>query len=118
MIETRKSRAEASTSDSSAAYPQVDELKKLVKSLSVEMEKLKFEERRAIRTPRMMIIGVISEYPIIPLRSSKEIKEIGIVMTTKSKPLSKITWLLMKKERKKMLILKSIVLVTPLRLLI
>jgi hypothetical protein len=66
----------------------------------------------------MLIIGVISEDQIMPLISSKEIKEIGIGMIKKSKPLSKITWLLMKKERKKMMILKSIVLVTPLCLLI
>jgi hypothetical protein len=66
----------------------------------------------------MMIIGVISEDQIIPLRSSEEIKEIEIDMIKKSYPLSKITLLLMKKERKKMLILKSIVLVTPPHLLI
>jgi hypothetical protein len=75
-------------------------------------------ESRAIGTPRMMKIGEISEDPIIPLRSSKKIKEIGTGMIKKSKLLSKITWLLMKKKRKNMLILKSIVLVTPLRLLI
>jgi hypothetical protein len=39
----RKGRAEVSTSDSSVAHPRVDELKKLVKSLSAEIEKLKFE---------------------------------------------------------------------------
>jgi hypothetical protein len=49
----------------------------------------------------MLIIGVILEDPIIPLRSSKEIKEIGIGMIKKSKPLSKITLLLRKKERRK-----------------
>jgi hypothetical protein len=76
------------------------------------------KERRAIRTPRMLIIGVISEDPIMPFKSSKEIKEIGIGMIKKSKPLSKITLLLMNKERKMMQILKSIVLVTPLHLLI
>jgi hypothetical protein len=36
-----KSRAKASTFDSSVVHPQVDELTKLVKSLSAEMEKLK-----------------------------------------------------------------------------
>jgi hypothetical protein len=65
-----------------------------------------------------MIIGVIFEDPIMPLRSSKEIKEIGIGMIKNSKPLSKITLLLRKKERRKELTLKSIVLVTPLHLLI
>jgi hypothetical protein len=34
----RKGRDEVSTYDSSVAYPQVDELTKLVKSLSAEME--------------------------------------------------------------------------------
>jgi hypothetical protein len=45
----RKSKIEASTSDSSIVHPQVDELTKLVKSLSVEMEKLKFEEKHTYR---------------------------------------------------------------------
>ena len=39
----RKGRAEASTSDSPAVHAQVDELTKLAKSLSAEMEKLKLE---------------------------------------------------------------------------
>jgi hypothetical protein len=110
----RKGRAEASTSDSPVVHPQVDELTKLVKSLSAEMEKLKLEGKRTIGTHRMLIIEEISEDQIMPLRSSKEIKEIGIGMIKKSKPLSKITLLLMKKERMKKLIQKSIVLVTPL----
>jgi len=71
-----------------------------------------------IGTSRILITGVISEEKIIPLRSFREIKEIGIGMTKKSYPLSKIISLLMKKERKKMLILKSIFLVTPPHLLI
>jgi hypothetical protein len=45
----RKGRVEASTSDSSVAHPQVDELTKLVKSLSAEMEKLKFEGKKSYR---------------------------------------------------------------------
>jgi hypothetical protein len=48
-------------------------------------------ESRVIGTPRLLIIGVISEYQITPLRSSKEIKEIGIGMIKKSNPLSKIS---------------------------
>jgi hypothetical protein len=48
----RKSRVETSTSDSSVAYPQVDELTKLVKSLSEEMEKLKFEGNKSYRNPQ------------------------------------------------------------------
>jgi hypothetical protein len=38
-----RGRYEASTSGSSASQPQVDELTKMVKSLSAEMEKMKFE---------------------------------------------------------------------------
>jgi hypothetical protein len=45
----RKVSSEASTSSSSVAHPQVDELTKLVKSLSVEMEKLKFEGKQGYR---------------------------------------------------------------------
>jgi hypothetical protein len=41
-----KGRYEASTSGSSATHPQVDELTKLVKSLSVEMEKMKLEGKQ------------------------------------------------------------------------
>jgi hypothetical protein len=48
----RKGRSEASTSGSSAAHPQVDELTKLVKSLSAEMEKLKFEGKQSYRNPQ------------------------------------------------------------------
>jgi hypothetical protein len=95
----RKGRFEASTSGSSASHPQVDELTKLVKSLSAEVERLKLEGKQSYRNPpKMLIIGVTSKYQIIPLRSSKEIKETGIGMIRKSKPLSKITLLLMKKR--------------------
>jgi hypothetical protein len=38
-----RGRSEASTFSSSVSHPQVDELTKLVKSLSAEMEKMKFE---------------------------------------------------------------------------
>jgi hypothetical protein len=38
-----RGRSEASTSGSSTSHPQVDELTKMVKSLSIEMEKMKFE---------------------------------------------------------------------------
>jgi hypothetical protein len=40
-----------STSDSSTSYPQLDELTKLVKSLSAKMEKLKFEGKQRYRNP-------------------------------------------------------------------
>jgi hypothetical protein len=49
----------------------------------------------------------------MPLKSSKEIKETEIEMIRKFKLLSKITLLLTKKERKKSLTLKFIVLGTP-----
>jgi hypothetical protein len=45
----RKNRAEASTSDSPIVHPQVDELTKLVKSLSTEIEKLKLEGKQTYR---------------------------------------------------------------------
>ena len=47
--ERGRGRSEASTSGSSASHPQVDELTKMVKSLSAEMEKLKLEGRQANR---------------------------------------------------------------------
>jgi hypothetical protein len=42
----RKNRAETSNSDSSIVHSQVDELTKLVKSLSTKMEKLKSEGKQ------------------------------------------------------------------------
>jgi hypothetical protein len=45
----RKNRAEASTSDSPIVHSQVDELTKLVKSLSTEIEKLKLEGKQTYR---------------------------------------------------------------------
>jgi hypothetical protein len=45
----RKGRVEASTSESPIVNPQVDELTKLVKSLSVEIEKLKLEGKQNYR---------------------------------------------------------------------
>jgi len=71
-----------------------------------------WRERRAIGIPKRMIIRVTSKDQIMSLRSSKEIKETGIGMIIKFKILSKITFLLMNKERTKMLILKSIFLAT------
>jgi hypothetical protein len=46
-----KGMFEASTSGSSAACPQVDELTKLVKSLSAEVETLKLEGKKSYRNP-------------------------------------------------------------------
>jgi hypothetical protein len=45
----RKGIAEALTSVSSSSHPKVDELTKLVKSLSAEMEKLKFEGKQGYK---------------------------------------------------------------------
>jgi hypothetical protein len=47
----RKGRSEASTSDPSVPYPQVDELTRMVKSLSAEMERMKVEGRQAYKGP-------------------------------------------------------------------
>jgi hypothetical protein len=44
-----KGRAEDSTSSYSASHPQVDELTKMVKSLSAEMEKMKFEGKQGYK---------------------------------------------------------------------
>jgi hypothetical protein len=54
-----------------------------------------------------------SEDQKIPLRYFQESPKIEIGMIRKSKPLSKITSFFMKKERKKILTLKFIVLETP-----
>jgi hypothetical protein len=51
----RKGRSEASTSGPSVPHPQVDELTKMVKSLSAEMERMKVEggkHTRALKTPK------------------------------------------------------------------
>jgi hypothetical protein len=48
----RKGRSEASTSSPSVPHPQVDELTKMVKSLSTEMERIKVEWRQAYKGPK------------------------------------------------------------------
>jgi hypothetical protein len=48
----RKQKIEASSSDASGIDPKVDELTKLVKSLSAEMERLNLEGRQANRNPQ------------------------------------------------------------------
>jgi hypothetical protein len=48
----RKGRSEASTSGPSVPHPQVDELTKMVKSLSAEMERMKVEGRQAYKGPQ------------------------------------------------------------------
>jgi hypothetical protein len=47
----RKGKSEASTSGPLASHLQVDELTKMVKSLSVEMERMKVERRQAYKGP-------------------------------------------------------------------
>jgi hypothetical protein len=47
-----KGRAEASTSDPFSTSPQVDELTKLVKSHSAEMEKMNFEGKQSYKNPQ------------------------------------------------------------------
>ena len=42
-VDKRKGRSEASTSSPSVPHPQMDELTKMVKSLSAEMERMKVE---------------------------------------------------------------------------
>jgi hypothetical protein len=49
----RKGRSEASTSGSLAPHPQVDELTKMVKSLSAEMERMRMEGRQAYKGPHI-----------------------------------------------------------------
>jgi hypothetical protein len=48
----RKGRSEASTYDPLVPHPQVDELTRMVKSLSVEMERMKVEGRQAYKGPQ------------------------------------------------------------------
>jgi hypothetical protein len=91
----------------------MEEVTKLLKSLSSRMKRLELEGKLNYRIPLMLKIGVNLEDQIIPPRLSKEIKETEIGMIRKSKLLSKITLLLMKKERRKRFILKSISLETP-----
>jgi hypothetical protein len=47
----RKGRSETSTSDPSVTHPQVDELTKMVKSLSAEMERMRVKGRQAYKGP-------------------------------------------------------------------
>jgi hypothetical protein len=48
----RKGRSEASTFAPSVPHPQVDELTKIVKSLSTEMEKMKVEGKQTYKNPQ------------------------------------------------------------------
>jgi hypothetical protein len=51
-VDRRKGRSEASTFSPSVPHPQVDELTKMVKSLSAEMERMKVEGRQAYKGPQ------------------------------------------------------------------
>ena len=48
----RKGRSKVSTSGPSVPHPQVDELTKMVKSLSAEMERMKVEGNQAYKGPQ------------------------------------------------------------------
>jgi hypothetical protein len=52
-VDRRKGRSEAPTSGSLAPHPQVDELTKMVKSLSAEMERMRMEGRQAYKGPQI-----------------------------------------------------------------
>jgi hypothetical protein len=49
--ERKKGRSEASTSGSSTFPPQMDEVTKLLKSLSARMERLELEGKHSYRNP-------------------------------------------------------------------
>jgi hypothetical protein len=51
-VDRRKGRSEASTSAPSVPHPQVDELTKMVKSLSTKMERMKVEGSQAYKGPQ------------------------------------------------------------------
>jgi hypothetical protein len=50
-VDKRKGRSEASNSDPSVPHPQVDELTRMVKYLSAEMERMRVEGRKAYKGP-------------------------------------------------------------------
>jgi hypothetical protein len=52
-VDRRKGRSEASTSSPSVPHPQMDELTKMVKSLSAEMERMRVEGRQAYKGPQI-----------------------------------------------------------------
>jgi hypothetical protein len=105
----RKGRSETSTSGSSVPHPQVDELTKMVKSLSAEMERMKVEGRQAYKGPQNMKIKEVSGGQTILLpRICKERGE-ETEKTRRFRPLFKtILWPRGKKEKQMSLILKSI----------
>jgi hypothetical protein len=51
-VDRRKGKSEASTSGTLVPHPQVDELTRMVKSLSAEMERMRVEGRQAYKGPQ------------------------------------------------------------------
>jgi hypothetical protein len=96
----RKRRTEASTSDSHTIHPQVEDLTKLVKSLSTEIEKLKLEGKQTYRnTQNTDNRGKFRRpnnapqiLPIDPRNRERDDQRVQDPLQT--------TWLLMKKERR------------------
>jgi hypothetical protein len=95
-----KKKDKASTSDSSVVHSQVDELTKLVKSLSTEIEKLKSEGKQTSKMLKTMITEVTTRDQITLPKSFLEILEIEREMIRGYKLLCKIIWWLMKKKRR------------------
>jgi hypothetical protein len=87
----RKGRVEASTYDSSDASPQVDELTKLVKSLSIEIEKFKFEGKKSYRNPHNVDNRGNFRRPNNSPQIIQRDQRNRDMDDKKSKPLSKIT---------------------------
>jgi hypothetical protein len=56
-----RGRFEVSNSSSATIHSQVDELTKLLKSMSAKMEKLKLEGRKTIEIHKVLITDVTSE---------------------------------------------------------
>jgi hypothetical protein len=97
-----KGRSEASTSGPSVPHPQVDELTKIVKSMSTEMEKMKVEGKQPYRNPQNAKTKEASGGQTILLpRLCKETREEEIVKTRKFRALFKIILWLMRKKRNK-----------------
>jgi hypothetical protein len=91
----------------------MDEVTKLLKSLSTRMERLEVEGKKTYINPQHVDNRGNFRRPNNAPQILQESPEIEIGMIIKFKPLFKITLLLMKKERGKRLILKFIVLETP-----
>jgi hypothetical protein len=107
--ERRKGRSEASTSGPSVPHPQMDELTRMVKSLSTEMERMKVEGRKAYKNPHNTenkggFRRLNNIAPLTMQRDQRGREE----KTRKFSPLFKIIWWSMRKKGKQMgLILKS-----------